>query len=390
MIKNKKVIPRVALLIDQSREYERKLMEGISRYIQLHGPWLLYRVSPFYISGSQPINFSNLLKWKPDGVIVRENFFTTRFLQSKIPVIYAAYFHREKNLPGIYANNRAIAEMGADYFIKKGYRHFAFCHLSGYFWSTERMDAFQNYLREKGFEPFIYHHQRPKGQIQWQSEPHKIAQWLKTLPKPLALMSTSDECSLQIIEAAKLAEIMIPEEIALLGVDNDESICNTTHPTLSSIDQNPEWAGYEAAKLLDRLMKGKIKKPNDIIAQPKGVVTRHSTDILAIHDKVVASAINYIKQNATSKHITVNDVAAQLNLSRRMLEIRFRKSLNYTIHDAIREFRIKRIKYLLTDSDMTISEIAFETGFPGVDSLSRYFHSYEKCSPSEYRKNLRN
>ena len=171
MNKNQKDIPRVALLIDQSRHYERKLMEGISEYIQLHGPWLLFRVSPYYISGNKPIDFHNLMKWKPDGIIVRENFFSGNLRKLKIPIIYAGYYQRAKGLPGIYADNRAIAEMGADYFIGKGYKHFAFCHLDGYYWSEERMSAFRAYLARKGFGLQTYNHPRPKGQDQWQSEP---------------------------------------------------------------------------------------------------------------------------------------------------------------------------------------------------------------------------
>ena len=314
-------IPRVALLIDQSRAYERKLMAGIARYIQLHGPWRLYHVSPLYVSGQKQFSVKDLTKWAPDGIIVRETFFSKRLLELDVPVFYSAYDKVIADLPGIYANSTRIAQMGADYFINKGYRNFAFCSLEGYYWSEDRKKVYIQYLQEKGFGCFFYDHPRHSSKNGWQEEPLRIASWLRSLPKPLALMTATDELSLQVVEAAKIADLMIPEEIALLGVDNDEALCNTTFPTLSSIDQNPEWAGFEVARILDKMMNGKLKKKTDVIADPLRVVTRHSTDILAISDTRVASALHFINEQARDRAVSVEEVARHTGLSRRMLEI---------------------------------------------------------------------
>ena len=201
--------------------------------------------------------------------------------------------------------------MGAEYFLNKGFRHFAFCSLEGYFWSDDRLNSYQTTLEKEGFKIYIYNHPRPNNKNRWQNQPRKIAQWLKHLAKPLAIMAATDELSLQIVEAAKIDGIMIPEEIALLGVDNDDSICSTSYPTLSSIDQNPEWAGFEAAGLLSKMMKGKIKKVINIIAEPLKVITRNSTDVMAIEDKIVASALHFINDHARDKQISVTEIASQ-------------------------------------------------------------------------------
>ena len=385
MNKKSKDIPQVALLIDQSREYERKLMAGIQRYIHLHGPWMLYRISPFYVSGQDAFSIDDLIKWKPDGIIVRENYYLPQLLKTRIPLIYCGYDKIISSVPGIYANDKAIGKMGAEYFINKGYRHFAFCSMEGYYWSEERLNAFRTRVEKEHYTIHIYHHSRPKGKESWQHEPTKIAQWLKTLPKPLALMSATDDLSLQILEASKIAGILIPEEVAILGVDNDESICTTSHPTLSSIDQNPEWAGFEAGELLSKMMNGKINKLENIVADPKKVVTRHSTSILAIEDQLVASMLHFINENAANKSLSVDETACQAGLSRRMLEIRFRKALQKTVHDVITEARVKRFKQLLAESTMTVSQISVDTGCSGADSLSRIFKKSTGLTPLEYR-----
>ncbi len=389
MVKASKDIPRIALLIDQSREYERRLMAGIQRYIQLHGPWLLYRVSPFYVSGNDAFSLEDLIRWKPDAIIVRETFYTSKLLNLGWPLIYCGYDKEQNSIPGIYANDAAIGKMGAEYFLNKGFRNFAFCSLEGYFWSTHRLDSFQERLKLSGFKCFTYIHSRPKGKAKWQSEPYRIAQWLQKLPKPLALMAATDEISLQIVEAAKIAGIMIPEEIALLGVDNDESICTTSYPTLSSIDQQPEWAGFEAASLLIKMMKGEVRKKINIVADPLKVVTRNSTDVTAVEDTIVAATVHFINEQSREKPVSVKEVAQRAGLSRRMLEIRFRKALNKTVHDVIAEARIKRFQQLIAESNITISQIAIETGCSGPDSLSRVFKNETGLTPLEYRRKFK-
>ena len=217
MLKPKKNILRVAILIDQSREYERRLSAGIQRFIHLHGPWMLYRVSPSFVCKDGAFSLQDLIKWKPNGIIVRENYYLPPLLKTNTPLIYCGYDNLIPEIPGIYANDKAIGIMGAEYFLAKGLKNFAYCSLKGYYWSENRLKAFQIRLNKSGFKTFIYHHSRPEGNQNWQSEPRKIAQWLLGLPKPLGMMAATDEISLQVVEAAKIATFSFPKSLLYLG-----------------------------------------------------------------------------------------------------------------------------------------------------------------------------
>ena len=211
-----------------------------------------------------------------------------------------------------------------------------------------------------------------------------LAQWLQGLPKPVGLMACNDDCSQQVVEACKIAHLRVPEEIAILGVNNDPMICDFANPPLSSIALETEQAGYRAAECLDRIMSGQAPGAQQITVQATHVVRRPSTDVLAIDDPLVSQALHFIRTHVR-RLIQVEDVAAALNTSRSTLERRFRRVSHHSLFQEITRIRIELMKQLLLETDMPVESIARSLGYPGADHIARYFQQHMHMSPSQYR-----
>ena len=213
-----------------------------------------------------------------------------------------------------------------------------------------------------------------------------IADWLKSLPKPVGLMVCNDDRGRQITETCNAVGLNVPDEISVVGVDNDNLVCELSSPPLSSIALSVERAGYEAAELLDKLMAGKKKKTTrTITVSPTHIVTRQSTNILAIEDHEVVQAVRFIRKHP-KEPIQVGDVVNVVTLSRRVLERRFRKALGRSVHDEIRRVRIEQVARMLMETNLSVSQIALDLGYPGVDHIARYFQREKGMSPLAYRK----
>jgi len=276
--------------------------------------------------------------------------------------------------------------MAAEYLHNRGLRQFAYCGFDDMPWSRNRHKSFQQRIAEAGFE--IHSYSQPKSRIKrlWQNEQKFLADWLKSLPKPIGLMACNDDRGQDVLNACKVAGLDVPDDIAVLGVDNDELICDLSRPPLTSVALNTERAGYEAAELLDKLIKGDEKMANQtIMVRPTNVVTRQSTEILAIEDREVIRAVRYIRQH-TKKAIQVTDVVGVTNLSRRVLEKRFRKVLSRSILKEIRRSRVNQIAGMLVETNQSILQIALASGFTDANHISRYFQREKGISPVAYRK----
>jgi len=231
----------------------------------------------------------------------------------------------------------------------------------------------------------LYRQPKARAKRAWKSEQNLIGEWLKALPKPVALMCCNDDRALQVIEACKLAELYVPDQVAVLGVDNDVLICDLADPPISSIALNTEVAGHDAARLLDQLMSGEEMAGQEVRVRPTHIVTRMSTDMLAVTDREVAAAVRFIRRNP-SRMMQVNDVVDATNVSRRVLEKRFKAILRRSVYQEIRRVRVNYIVGLLVGTDMSITEIAVKSGFDGVEHISRYFRKETGTSLREYRK----
>jgi len=375
--------PSVLLFVETSREFGRGLLHGIAKYARLHGPWRVYRWT-----GALD---SSLPEWKHlkiDGAIVRDVGVVEGLAHSGIPVVFAQHNKESYSpFPAIITDSAAIGTMAAEHFLDRGFQHFAYCGLNDFAWSRGRGDHFARRLAQAGFEIHLYH-QHPRegrGTRNDRNELNLIADWLRTLPKPVAVMCCNDDRALQVVEACKQADCEVPDQVAVLGVDNDVLGCDLADPPISSISLNTEGAGYEGARLLDRLMKGEPMAGQAIPVSPTHIVTRMSTDVLAMNDPDVSAALQFIRRNP-NRLIQVDNVVEATNVSRRVLEKRFKSILHRSVHQEIRRVRVNNIVQLLIGSDMNITEIALHTGFDGVEHIARYFRKETGMSLRDYRK----
>jgi len=376
-------IPRVILMIESSREFGRLLTRGVAKYARLHGPWLFYSEP-----GGQDRTLPNLRSWNATGAIIRDSTkITSRgIVELGIPTIVAAHMQVEfPHLPVILTDSDAIGAMATEHLMDRGFRSFAFCGFDGMWWSQGRAAAFEARLSDAGFRVDEYVPPRPGKRHTWQEEQGWIADWLKSLAKPVGLMAACDDRAKHVVEACMIAGLQIPEDVAIIGVDNDDLVCDLSYPAISSVALNAEVAGYEAAKLLAQLMAGEKMDNQKIVIEPTCVVTRQSTDILAIDDPEVSEAIRFIREHA-SEPIQVGDVIDAVAVSRGVLYRRFKRVLGRSINDQIRKVRTELIAHMLTETNLSVRAIAMSLGFTGESHIARYFGREKGMSLKDYRR----
>jgi len=387
---------RILLLIENSRAYGRGLMRGIARYTRIHRPWDFIIKPDFY--SRPPVSetledfkgFLNQLDIKKiDGMIIRElpSPFMKFLAKMDVPSIIIPYLNEfpENFTNKIITDSKAISEMVAKYFIEKGFRNFAYSGYDSMFWSEKRKKNFKNFLNKNGFDLFLHSNPEQIKNYQWQKDKESLAKWLSQVPKPIGLLACTDDRALQVLEACRYANIKVPEEVSIVGVDNDDLICDLSSVGISSVDLTTEQAGYESAARLESIIHGEAVQEFTIKVLPKRVITRQSSDILAIEDNAVAKAIKFIRENFR-KNIRVGDVINATTCSRRVLEKKFTKNLGKTIAQEIRRFRVDKITELLTETDLPIKQIAAMSGFESTKHISRYFSREKKMGPQQYRK----
>lgn len=380
--------PRVILLIVPARAFDRGLLRGIARYANEHGPWTFLREPPHYRRIGWKKRVSDRLRTgKVDGIVIREPQRIEDILRISIPGICAPVTRRTVDgMVNIVTDNDAVGRMGAEHLLDRGFRHFAFCGFEGIHWSWKRAEAFEARIAEAGFTANVY--QQPKSRdIQglWEKEQPYLSGWLKSLPKPVGLMACNDDRGQHIIDTCHAEGVGVPNEVAVIGIDNDEFVCELTNPPLSSICLNAEAAGYRAAGILDVIMSGKQVQDTTVVGGPTYVVARKSTDIMLIEDTQVVKALRYIRQNG-QKSLHVASVADVLPISRRSLEQRFRKALGRSVHEQIRFERVDRIARLLVETNISIAHIAHTLSFSSTKQLDRVFARGKGMTPSGYRR----
>ena len=375
--------PKVALLIKLPGILSERILAGITRYVGPDGRWSL--VPEIGFSGPEWLTSS---RW--DGIIYFPSYpgLSPLIQSTKTPVVVLHGLSNGFDLPWVDLDNAAIGRMGADHLIERGFLNFAFCGFSDCDWSPLRADSFRATVEEKGFPVALHESTLTAGGSDWNDRINEIAQWLKGLPKPIGIMACNDHRGINVIDACRRAGFRIPEDVAIVGADN-EARCQFCNPPLSSIRMNVERMGYEAAKLLDSLMKGESLPEKGIMIPPIGVMTRQSTDTLATADWLVAEAARFIRENSLHG-CKVSDVQKHLHVGRTTLKAHFQKALNRSPQSEIHRVRIERIKSMLSHMDLTLAQIAEETGFEHAEYLGIFFKRETGLAPSEYRKHILN
>lgn len=385
----KKNLKTVALIIDFQFKFYRSFLIGVATYMNTHANWRVYSedwVLRAYTGRKRMFNPES--GWPPDGImgVTYDKQQVKQLLSLGIPLIILPIKDLPKEIPAVLTDDDAIGKMAAKYLLERGFKSFGFCGFDNMYWSQGRARGFTQKLEQAGFKTNLYKYPRKRTDRYWKNEKVLIRRWLKSLPKPVAIMACNDDRSQHVIEAAKSAHFKIPEDIAVIGVDNDPMLSELPKPSISSIDLNVTKAGYEAASLLDKMMSSKTKKSKqNIIIEPTYVVTRRSTDIIAVEDPVVAQALEYINDNA-KEPIQVSEVAEAVAISRRALELKFKTILNRSILDEIRRSRVELAVKLLLDTTLTLSQIALALNYRGPRDLSRNFQKIKYMSPLNYRK----
>jgi len=319
--------------------------------------------------------------------------FSKGWIADSMPAQYrAAGWHR----PRVLGNSALIARMAADHFIERGFKHIAYLNAGNYWMEQERIPVFRSTVEMAGaeFHEIEYYKQLPKlpkpGGHRALVDNLAMHKWLvkamSKLPKPLGIAVASDYMALRIMRACDDAHLKVPEEVAILGCHNDPLICDFAPVPLSSVDDNLELCGYEGAKLLDQMMNGKRVSKQPVIIPPKGVVTRISSNVLAVDDPRVARAIRFIFEHYQDNQLSPDTLAAVAGLSRSGLDRAFHKFLGHSPAQQIKNVRVEHAKKLLLESDLKAHEVADQTGFSSIVHFSQAFHRITGSRPSKFRE----
>ena len=410
--------PRVILMMIPSSAYDRGLLEGITSYAQIHGPWV------FLLSGDHPdlpipasdslsgdlsgqeyqtggktvAPIPNFERLNATGLIgrIQSHAVAKKLLAAGLPVVgmfalsdadIARLLLRSK-VSEILVDGGKTGQLAAEHFLDRGFWNYAFCGYEGRAWVERRLEGFAERLAAAGFSPDVYRPTRIGQRLAWKQEMPRVMAWLKSLPRPVAVMACNDKRGRQIIEACLFCGLKVPEDVAVVGVNNDHLFGNLSNPPLSSVALNLNKAGYQTAELLDHLMRGTIRKPRQIAIEPLWVVPRRSSDVIAVDDPPLAIALHFVREHS-KEAIGVDDVVREAGISRRGLEIRFQNVLRRSIRAEIQRVRLGHVRQLLTETSLSVEKIARLTGFCSVSHLAGVFRHEFRATPAQFRRRTR-
>lgn len=377
-------IPHVALIIETSMAYGRGLLKGISQYVTENGYWSTY-IDQRSLNDPPP---AWLPSWNGHGVIMRAQ--TRRMAQLvanlKVPAIDTLHHYENLGVPIVIPDYHSIAVAAVEHLLERHFRHFAFVGVERAHWSKARRDAVVSVLRKAGFPCHVYSPlSRRRFLESWEGGQQDLTEWLCDLPKPIGVIAAHDLRALCVMDACRRGGLVVPEQVALVGVDNDEPLCMHGNPPISSVVIDHNLIGYRAAALLDRMMKGRKCSTKPVQIKARGVITRRSSDVVAIEDSLTAKAVRFIRQRAC-EGIDVNDVARHCGVSRRTLERTFDSFLGISPHDQIVRTRVARAKELLSETDYPLDTIAAKSGLSQAAYLNVLFKREVGTTPGEYRR----
>ncbi len=381
---------RVALLVDFSRAYGRAVLLGVAKFVREHHEW---SVQSEEWRWTEPVP-NWLSHWKGDGVIawVEVPEIAAIIRRLGVPAVDVRGAVPNCGLPLVDAENQAVSCQAADHLVQRGFRHYAFCGFAGANYSASRQRWFQECLARKGFDCAVYEPPpRPFSLKTLEQEKRgllfqeHLARWLKSLPKPVGIMACNDIRGQQVMNACRSVDLLVPEDVAVIGVDNDQIFCELSDPTLTSVELDTLRTGYQAATLLEYMMTGGEPPPEPILIPPLGTVTRRSTDVLAVDDPRLVAGMRFMRQHLFDE-FTINDLARAAGMSRRVLERRFVTEVGHSPKAEVLRLRLERVKALLADTDWPLAQIAERTGFKYGEYLHTLFTQRTGTTPGQFRR----
>ncbi|QDT67808.1 Xylose operon regulatory protein [Planctomycetes bacterium MalM25] len=379
---------RIALLIDTATSWGAGLIEGIASYAKENNLAWLFSLEP---RGK----YEKMLLpegWKGDGVIARVTHpaLAEQLIKLRLPAVNVSWFHFGENLiPRCTCDEAAAAEMAARYFIESGHRQFAYCGSTLRPSYHDRLgDAFVLGLKDLGYGCQRFTPDKERfADLDAEQQLLELSAWLAKLPKPTALLAFDDLQGRQITEACVQAGISVPDHLAVLGGEHDELSSRISSPPLSGVDQGPEEVGFQSAKMLDLMMAGETNQSSSVLLQPRRIITRQSTDQVAVPDEMLAQAIQYIRDHHAGE-LRISDILHAVPMSRRALEIGFKRYLGRTPREEIRRVRVEKAMALLCDTDIPVTRIASQCGFDRPELLTRAFRRELQATPSDFRRRV--
>ena len=379
--------PRVALIVETSLISGREILRGISQYVQGSRPWSIYH-EPRSLEASAP---AWLKKWDGDAVIARvqNQRIADAVNETGLPAVDVLGVVPETGIPLVHVDNEKIGVMAAEHLLERGFRQFAFCGLRDLNWSCQRRDAFAARVEQAGCTWSEYRlPAKTTSDSSWEKQQLRLTAWIDRLPKPVGVMACYDPTGQKVLEACVRCGAEVPGEVAVVGVDNDQTVCEVCNPPLSSVVANHARVGFEAARLLERLMSERQVRRGPTFIEPTGVAARLSTNELAIGDDDVAEALRFIRRRP-AKGLTVQDVAGHVSVSQSTLKERFRRLLGRTVHEEILHTRLAEVRRLLTQTDWPLVKVAQQAGFRHQEYMGVVFKRLTGKTPGQYRKETR-
>ncbi len=379
--------PLVAVLVATSTGWGRRLIRGITNYAEKHGPWHLW---------TEPRGFSEAMHlptgWDGDGVIARihKQSLADELLASGLPTINVSNIELDNcPFPRVTSEYASIARMAVEHFRDSGYRQFAYVGALRRVYVQQHARVFEEAVRAADAECHLFDYaDAPMSGARWPERRRRLGDWLVALPKPIGIFSWASSAGAHVLDVCRYRGIVVPDEVAVLGGDDDPLLCNAVNPPMSAVVVASEMIGYRAAERLDRRMRGEPDAGETERIEPLQITVRGSTDALAIEDEELRRAVIFLRQNAY-RPLNVSEIADAVPMARRSLERRFKQFFERTPAEEIRRLRIDRARQLLATTDLSVAEIAAATGYATVTHLSVTFRGAVGITPLRYRSKVR-
>lgn len=383
-IRSDSSLKRVAVLVDTSTTWGRRIITGIHDFSRRSGGWQF-----FVEARGMEERLEVLPVWPVEGVIARVSRpeMVDALNALRVPVVNVSGIELPNtHFPRVSTNMHSSASLAVEHFVERGFKNFAYFSLKGLPYVADQQNAFVQRVEERGHQCTTFGVEAHHGaEPDWGFDLRKLAKWLRELPKPVGIFTWNASSAREVLFGCQSAKVVVPEEVAVLSGADDDLLCEVSHVPISAIVPAAEQIGFEAARTLDVLMKGRRSPKQPILLDPLRVMARQSTDTLAIHDPILIQALNFIRSNAANL-IQVSEVAAHAGTSRRVLERRFAQLLGRSPAEEIRRHHFDRAKKLLVETDMRIPEIANASGFGSPEYMAYVFRQEIQQSPRKYRE----
>lgn len=380
-----KSLPHVALLIETSRSFARDMLRGVHQYIAEHGPWSVF-MELRSLESRPPAWLRN---WRGDGIITRTVSQATADAidATGVPAVELRATRLRHSFPFVGVDNRAIGRLIAEHLLERGFRHFGLYDLGTETYFVERAENFRATLKAAGHRCEVFEAGSRERPAQWEQQQEALVLWVAGLPKPVGIMACTDQLGFWLLDACQRAGVAVPEDAAVVGVENDESLCSMATPPLSSMAFDAVRNGYTAAQTLDRLMSGR-RVPRRQLIPPLGVQVRASSDIVAMEDKELAAALRWIREHAC-EGVGVPELLRAVPVSRSRLERGLREALGRSPHDEVLRIRLDTARRLLLETELSITEVAKRSGFFRDSYFNEVFKRHFGQPPGGFRSSAR-